>query len=60
MHNTITPDGRLVTEEPGHGPGPTWSWRPSTTWAWWPAPAPGPHPCNAWTITPSLRVFTPV
>ena len=62
MHNTITPDGRLVTEEPGHGPGAHLELEALDDLGVVASSCPQDlTACNAWTITPvALRVFTPV
>jgi uncharacterized protein YcgI (DUF1989 family) len=62
MHNTITPDGHLVTEEPTHGPGAHLELEALDDLGVVTSSCPQDlTPCNAWTITPiALRVFTPV
>ena len=62
MHNTITPDGRLVTEEPGHGPGAHLELEALDDLGVVASSCPQDlTACNAWTITPvAIRIFTPV
>jgi uncharacterized protein len=61
MHNTITPDGHLVTEEPTHGPGAHLELEALDDLGMVASSCPQDlTPCNAWTITPiALRIFTP-
>jgi uncharacterized protein YcgI (DUF1989 family) len=60
MHNTITDDGRLVTEEPGHGPGAHLELEALDDLGVVASSCPQDlTPCNAWTITPvAFRTFT--
>jgi uncharacterized protein len=62
MHNTITGDGRLVTEEPTHGPGAYLELEALDDLGVVASSCPQDlTPCNAWTITPvAFRIFTPV
>lgn len=61
MHNTITPDGRIVTEEPGHGPGDHVELEALDELGLVASSCPQDlTACNAWTITPiALRLFAP-
>ena len=61
MHNTITGDGHLVTEEPTHGPGAHLELEALDDLGIVVSSCPQDlTPCNAWTITPvAFRVFTP-
>lgn len=61
MHNTITDDGRLITEEPGHGPGAHLELEALDHLGVVASSCPQDlTPCNAWKITPvAFRVFTP-
>jgi uncharacterized protein len=61
MHNTVTPDGRLITEEPGHGPGDHLELEALDALGVVASSCPQDlTACNAWTITPvALRMFTP-
>jgi uncharacterized protein YcgI (DUF1989 family) len=60
MHNTITPDGHLVAEEPTHGAGAHLELEALDDLAVVASSCPQDlTPCNAWTITPvALRMFT--
>jgi uncharacterized protein YcgI (DUF1989 family) len=59
MHNTITGDGRLVTEEPTHGPGAHLELEALDDLGVVASSCPQDlTPCNAWTITPvAFRIF---
>ncbi|HEX7146992.1 MAG TPA: urea carboxylase-associated family protein [Actinomycetota bacterium] len=60
MHNTITPDGHLVTEEPTHGPGAHLELEALDDLGLVASSCPQDlTPCNAWNITPvAFRIFT--
>jgi uncharacterized protein YcgI (DUF1989 family) len=61
MHNTITDDGRVVTEEPGHGPGAYLELEALDDLGLVASSCPQDlTPCNAWKITPvAFRVYLP-
>ncbi len=61
MHNTITPDGSVVTEEPRHGSGDHIELEALEDLGVVVSSCPQDlTPCNGWRITPvALRVFTP-
>jgi len=60
MHNTLTPDGSVVTEAPGHGPGDHIELEVLDDLGVVASSCPQDlTPCNGWRITPvALRVFT--
>jgi uncharacterized protein len=61
MHNTITPQGEVVTEEPGHGPGDHVELEVLDDLGVVASSCPQDlTPCNGWKITPvAFRVYTP-
>ena len=61
MHNTITPDGEVVTEAPGHGPGDHVELEALDDLGVVASSCPQDlTPCNGWKITPvAFRVYAP-